>query len=468
LVVGWVADIYHLIYRDIPPLLPALLPTLTGEVVDLQLLEAIISGYRQVYQSLEKERRYWMPELALQLARSLTHLPEKSWAREQIHYSLQSWLNLRRIQVPADGNLLEAMKPALTLGDREYLEKLQDCFTALEDERETARVQGLLEELTQTYPPLSFVATPGGEGNSGTGPFNMGKYSPLFTLREHSGKISSVAISPDGQTLVSGCLDRTIKIWNVHTGELLRTLTGHSEDISSVAISPDGQFLASSSLHCPKSNVKVWNLKSGKLLHNRLGHKKSARFVAIDFQARILVSASNKIKIWNLHTGDRLCTLWHSCAVNAAMISPDGHLLVSGSSDGKIKLWNPHTGDPLRTLTGHAGPVTSLVIEPDGQFLISGSVDKTIKIWHLETGKLQSTLKGHSEGINSLTISPDGRMLVSGSADKTIKIWHLMREELQHTLTGHAGGVNSVAISGDGRTLVSGSSDQTVKIWRVL
>jgi hypothetical protein len=128
LVVGWVADIYHLVYRDIPPLLPALLPSLTGEVVDFQLVQAIVSGYQQVYQSLAKERRYWVPELALQLARSLTHLPEKSWAREQINYSLQSWLNLRQIQLPTDGNLLEAMKPALNLAERDYLEKLKDCL----------------------------------------------------------------------------------------------------------------------------------------------------------------------------------------------------------------------------------------------------------------------------------------------------------------------------------------------------
>ena len=468
LVVGWVADIYHLVYRDIPPLLPALLPSLTGEVVDLQLVQAIVSGYQQVYQSLEKERRYWVPELALQLARSLTHLPEKSWAREQINYSLQSWLNLRHIQLPTDGNLLEGMKPALTLSDRDYLEKLKDCFTALEDDKETAQVQGLLEELAQTYPPLSLAATPREEGNGSPHPLRIGPYAPLYTLKEHSGKISSVAISPDGQTLVSGCLDKTIKIWNLHNGELLRTLTGHSEDISSLAISPDGQFLASSSFHCPKSNVKVWNLKTGKLLHNGLGHKKSVRFVAIDSEARILVSGSNKIKIWNLHTGDRLCTLWHCCPVNAAIIIPDGSLLVSGSSDGKIKLWNPRTGDPLGTLTGHTGAVTSLVIDADGQFLMSGSVDKTIKIWQLETGKLQSTLKGHSARINSLSISPDRRVLISGSADKTIKIWHLLCGELQHTLTGHSGGVNSVAMSADGRTFVSGSSDKTMKIWRVL
>lgn len=465
LVIGWIADIYHLLCRDIPPLLPSLLPNLTGEGTDFQLVEAIVSGYRQVYHSLEKERQYWVPELALQLAHSLTNLPDKSSAREQINYSLRSWLNLRQVQMPSDGDLLGAMKSVLTPADLDYLEKLKDCFIALGDDGETAQVQRLLDNLAQTHPLPRVAATPRGQELDSP---EIGLYLPIYTLTEHSGKIPSIAISPDGETLVSGCLDKTIKIWSLDRGELLRTLTGHSKDISSLAFSPDGQFLASSSLYCPKSNVKVWNLKKGKLLHNSLGHKKSVRLVAIDSQARILLSASNKIKIWDLHTGDRLCTLWHSCAVNAAIISPDGQWLVSGSSDGKIKLWNPHTGEPLRTLTGHADEVTSLAIAPDGQFLISGSVDQTIKIWHLETGKLQYTLKGHSGRINSLSLSSDGRILISGSADQTIKIWHLLRRQLQHTLTGHSGEVSSVALSGDGRTLVSGSSDQTVKVWRIV
>lgn len=469
LVVGWIADIYHLIYRDVPPLLPVLLPSLTGEAVDTQLLQAIVSGYRQVYQSLEKQRCYWVSELALELAQSLTHLPEKSWAKEQINYSLGSWLNLRQIQLPTDDNLLQAMKPALTLADREYLEQLKDCLIAIEDEEGTTEVQQLLSELApSTHTPLCLPIDLRESDNNLLKSSKIGKYFAVHTLTNYSGKISSVAISPDGEKLVSGCLDKTIKIWDLHSGELLRTLIGHSEDISSVAISPDGQFLASSSLHCPKSNVKVWSLNTGKLLHNSLGHKKSVHFVTMDSEARILVSGSNKIKIWNLHTGERLRTLWHSCAVNAAITGSDGNLLVSGSSDGKIKLWDIRNGDSLGTITGHKEAITSLAINPGEQFLISGSEDKTIKIWNLKTGKLQGTLKGHSSQVNALSISPDGSILMSGSSDKTIKIWHLQRGELHHTLTGHSGAVNSLALSADGRTLVSGSSDRTIKVWRML
>ena len=67
----------------------------------------------------------------------------------------------------------------------------------------------------------------------------------LIRLPVNTGGIYSIAISPDGQTLVSGGVDQVLKIWNLHTGKLVRTLSGHSYSVNSVVISPNGQLLAS-------------------------------------------------------------------------------------------------------------------------------------------------------------------------------------------------------------------------------
>ena len=64
------------------------------------------------------------------------------------------------------------------------------------------------------------------------------------TLTGHTDAVSSVAITPDGGTLVSGSADRTIKVWRLSDGALLRTLTGYTSIVHSVAISPDGGTLA--------------------------------------------------------------------------------------------------------------------------------------------------------------------------------------------------------------------------------
>jgi WD40 repeat protein len=62
-------------------------------------------------------------------------------------------------------------------------------------------------------------------------------------LSGHSDEVNSVAISPDGLTLVSSSWDDTIKIWDVQTGQILRTLRD-SNGVWSVAMSPDGLTLS--------------------------------------------------------------------------------------------------------------------------------------------------------------------------------------------------------------------------------
>ncbi|MEZ2250165.1 protein kinase, partial [Microcoleus sp.] len=155
--------------------------------------------------------------------------------------------------------------------------------------------------------------------------------SLVKTLTGHSDLVHSVAISPDGQTLVSSSWNKTIKIWNLATGNLIRTLSGNSSPVNSVAISPDGQTLVSSS----------WD---------------------------------KTIKIWNLATGNLIRTLsGHSNDVSSVAISPDGQTLVSSSWDKTIKIWNLATGNLIRTLSGNSSPVNSVAISPDGQTLVSSS-----------------------------------------------------------------------------------------------
>ena len=67
-------------------------------------------------------------------------------------------------------------------------------------------------------------------------------------LTGHTYWVNSVAFSPDGQHIVSGSSDRTIRVWNAVTGETSAgPFTGHTHPVSSVAFSPDGQHIVSGS-----------------------------------------------------------------------------------------------------------------------------------------------------------------------------------------------------------------------------
>ena len=290
------------------------------------------------------------------------------------------------------------------------------------------------------------------------------------TLTGHSDYVRSVAFSPDGQILVSGSKDKTIKIWRLDDGELLATLAGHSDQICAVAISSDGQTLVSGS---DDKTIKVWQ----PLPHPLIGHSSYVLSVDISRDGKILISGSDDktIKVWHLPTGELIHTLTgHSARIYSVAISSDGQSVVSGANDNTIKIWHLPTGELIRTLEGHYHHVYCVTISPDGQTVVSGSADDTIKIWHLPTGELIRTLTGHSGSVQYVAISPDGQTLASSDwgtsshkhKDAVIKLWHLPTGELLHTLKGHSAAIRPLAFSPDGKTLVSGSYDSTIKIWR--
>ncbi|MDJ0702987.1 MAG: WD40 repeat domain-containing protein [Leptolyngbyaceae cyanobacterium MO_188.B28] len=254
------------------------------------------------------------------------------------------------------------------------------------------------------------------------------KLTPLIlakTLNQHSDSVWSVALSPDGQTLVSSSADKTIKIWQVETGQVLQTLSGHDDTVRAIALSADGRTLASG-------------------------------------------SGDNTIKLWNIETGQLIRTLAeHPGPVWSVAISPDGQTLISGGEDGTLKIWDLQTGDLLRTIPAHLGRVFSVAIAPDGETIATGGIDTTLKLWRLQTGELLSTIAAHSSAVRTVGFSPDGQHLASGSWDTTIKLWNWRNRALIHTLVGHTQRVVTVAFSPNGQTLVSGSLDQTLKLWDV-
>lgn len=277
----------------------------------------------------------------------------------------------------------------------------------------------------------------------------------------HSEPVRCMAISPDGQFLVSGSDDKTIKIWDINEEEEIYTLTGHSASVISVAFSPDGETLASASAN---QTIRLWNFNTRQEIKALLGHSKPITCVAFHKKNNsVLFSGSldATISVWNIETSQITHThTTHTNGVTCLAVHPNGKNLASGGHDCTVIVWSNYT------LAGHSAPVLCVAISPDGQTLVSGSQDKKIKVWNLNNGELLRTLTGHSAAVYSLVISPDGQTLVSGSEDKTIKIWNLETGEEIKTLAQNLAPITSLAISFDGQFLASVSQDCSLKIWK--
>ncbi|BAY91236.1 WD-40 repeat-containing protein [Microchaete diplosiphon NIES-3275] len=281
----------------------------------------------------------------------------------------------------------------------------------------------------------------------------------LQTFKGHEAAITSIAFSPDSKQLASGSDDKTIILWDLK-GNQLHKFQGHEAGITSVAFSPDSDNIASASLD---RNIIIWDL-NGKKLQTLRGHQAAVTSVAFSSDGKTLASASedNTIKLWNLK-GKHLLQ-GHRDTVYAVKFSPDGKTLASAGEDNTIKLWNLK-GKELATLKNSEAEIIDIVFSYDGKNLAAVSEDNTIKLWDLKSNEL-SIFKRHPAEITTIFFIKNNKMLVSGSKDKTIKLWNLQGKELA-TFKGHQAEITTIVLSPNGKMLVSGSKDKTIKLWNL-
>jgi WD40 repeat protein len=154
----------------------------------------------------------------------------------------------------------------------------------------------------------------------------------------HMGAIHRVTFSPDGNLVLSGAGDQTVRLWDVDTGRCLRVLEGHSYRVWSVAWSPDGCRAASGAAD---HTVRLWDVETGRCVRVLEGH--SDGVLSVDW-------------------------------------SPDGCRAVSGAADDTVRLWDVETGRCLRVLESHSAGVVSAAWSPDGGHAVSGAVDHTVRL----------------------------------------------------------------------------------------
>ncbi len=280
--------------------------------------------------------------------------------------------------------------------------------------------------------------------------------------------VNSVAFSPDGQYVLSGSDDNTIKLWDVNTGEVIRSFEGHTDDVESAVFSPDGQYVLSGS---DDNTIKLWDVNTGELIHFFEGYTNSVNSVAFSPDGHYVLSGNpdwdDTMKLWDVNTGELIRSFeGHTNSVWSVAFSPDGHYVLSGNGDSTMKLWDVNTGELIRSFEGHVNNVKSVAFSPDGYYVLSGNGDGTMKLLDVNTGKLIRSFEGHTYyAVWSVAFSPDGQYVLSGDGDSTMKLWDVNTGELIRSFEGHTNGLNSVAFSPNGQYALSGSSDNTMKLW---
>jgi eukaryotic-like serine/threonine-protein kinase len=120
----------------------------------------------------------------------------------------------------------------------------------------------------------------------------------VFSLKGHTGYVSSVAFSPDGKRIVTGMGDKTAMVWDAETGREVFSLKGHTGRVSSVAWSPDGKRIATGSVDM---TARVWDAATGQEILTLRGHDKYIVCIAFSPDGGRLLTGDlgNQVKVWD-------------------------------------------------------------------------------------------------------------------------------------------------------------------------
>lgn len=337
----------------------------------------------------------------------------------------------------------------------------------------------------------------------------------VCALKGHSGGVNAVALTPDGSRAVTGSEDRTLKVWDLDTGEMLQTLRGPVAPVHAVAITDAGaRAISAGGTDSPSpadSALTIWDLDSRSALSSLSGCGSQVNSVAVTPDGRLalcaqgshspMVRSETAIRAFDLQTGLPLFALeGHTEPVNAVVITPDGRRAVSGSGrsfrltgpldkglasalkvlgvelpdaglpagsqpDSTLKVWDLQPPHAVRTLQGHDGAVRGLAALRDARRILSCGDDQALKLWDLDEGDLLATLPGKEGRLFAVAAAPDGKRALSGSERGTIELWDLEGKERVGRLQAHGATIKGLAVAADGRRAISCSDDRTAKVW---
>lgn len=194
-------------------------------------------------------------------------------------------------------------------------------------------------------------------------------------------EVWTICFSPDGKQIISGALDRAVRIWDVQTRHCNWALRGHDEWVNGVAVAPNGRHIVSAG---GDKTVRVWDTNTMSCAHTLRGHTDFVRSVCVLDDDRTIVSASDDctLRTWTM-SGNGIDVLKGHGKGIYSVAAGKGSYVASASRDNSVKLWDVSKGESAlqHSYCSHNGDVNSCSFVDDSSYIVSGSDDKTVHVY---------------------------------------------------------------------------------------
>ena len=288
----------------------------------------------------------------------------------------------------------------------------------------------------------------------------------LTVLKGHSAPVECVRFTADGNYVLSGSQDKTIRLWNPAKGLQVKSFTGSNHEVTDIAITRDnGSFYS-----CGGDKAAfLWNVTAGSVQKKFAGHHMKVNCLALNEPENVLFTGSNDktVRLWDLKAGGKPNCL-HTLAdatdsITAIVVTK--HEVLTGSVDGSVRRYDLRKAACVVDEVHEA--VGNVALSNDGECILVSTLDSKIRLFSKDSGDVLATYCGHTNKKYrvSALLDPTDAYVISGSEDGRIFAWDLVEAKVVRELQGHRGPVVGLAVQPLGAFLVSASADCDLSVW---
>ncbi|KAH6770087.1 MOS4-associated complex 3A [Perilla frutescens var. hirtella] len=336
------------------------------------------------------------------------------------------------------------------------ISELTDCNAVLSQQRKKRQIPSTLapiddvERYTQlTVNPLhrtnkpgilsmdilyskDLIATAGADSNAVV--FDRSSGQVVSTLSGHSKKVTSVKFAAEGELVVTGSADKTVRVWRGSEGgdfDCRHILKDHTAEVQAVTIHATNKYFVTASLD---NTWCFYDLASGLCLTQVEDTSGSAE------------------------------------GYTSAAFHPDGLILGTGTSGALVKIWDVKSQANVARFDGHIGAVTAISFSENGYFLATAAQDG-VKLWDLRRLKNFRTFTPYDENIPTQSVEFDhsGSYLVLGGSDTRVYQVANVKSEWNCIKTfpdlSGTGKTTCVKFGPDAKYVAVGSMDRNLRIF---
>ena len=291
----------------------------------------------------------------------------------------------------------------------------------------------------------------------------LGMTTAFAQLRGHGGPVRALAISPDGQTAISGSFDSTAIRWSLTRNAAEQVLRFHADAVNAVVLLRDGRAATAGA----DGRIAIWtpgNAQPDAVLE---GHTAPIAALALSPDGATLASASwdYTVRLWPLAGGVPRVFEGHTQNVNGLAFAPGGRTLVSVSYDQSVRIW-PLSGPPVPTVVAMPSPLNAVAVGGDGEIAAGGADGKLYFL--TGDGTRAGEIAAGPRPVISIAISPDGALVAAAGIGGSVAVIDRRTRDLARTLVGPGFPVWSVAFLPDSRTLLTGGADNIIRRWNAV